>query len=261
MNREAQSIVVTLLGGALLRISLSDLFMRYVKEAMQPFLIASAIVLLVIGLYPVVSELLWPRRAAAAQPDAGELSAAGAGAETLVVTGSDGHDGHGHGHEHGGPRIAWLLLLPVLAIFLVAPPALGSYAASRGSVAVPESTDSNLGALPEGEVALSLVDYANRAVWDDGRTLQGRTVELTGFVTPATDGKSWFVTRMMMSCCAADASAVLVEVQGVPAPDKDTWVSVRGTYTTYPGAKEAGAAVIAASSVEQVRQPADPYEG
>ncbi|WP_331272971.1 TIGR03943 family putative permease subunit [Motilibacter deserti] len=259
MNREAQSIVVTLLGGALLRISLSDLFMRYVKEAMQPFLIASAIVLLVIGLYPVVSELLWPRKAVAGAADASELSAAGEGAATLVETGTAVHEGHGH--EHGGPRIAWLLLLPVLAIFLVAPPALGSYAASRSSVAVPESTNSNLAALPEGEVPLTLVEYANRAVWDDGRTLQGRTLELTGFVTPATDGKSWFVTRMMMSCCAADASAVLVEVQGEPAPEKDTWVTVRGTYTTYAGAKEAGAAVIAAASVEQVDQPADPYEG
>lgn len=116
--------------------------------------------------------------------------------------------------------------------------------------------------LPAGDVAeLSLTDYADRAVWDAGRTLAGHTVQLTGFVTVSDDGSIWWVTRMVLSCCAADAVPVLIEVQGGPAPDKDSWVTVRGTYTTYAGAKEAGAAVIAATSVQQVDQPAEPYEG
>ncbi|HEX6245842.1 MAG TPA: hypothetical protein VFZ61_33185, partial [Polyangiales bacterium] len=42
------------------------------------------------------------------------------------------HD-HGHGHDHGHhePRVGWLLILPVLGLLLVAPPALGSYAAGQ----------------------------------------------------------------------------------------------------------------------------------
>ena len=51
---------------------------------------------------------------------------------------------HGRRHDHGGhgPRVAWLLLLPVLTIFLVAPPALGSYAALDDADSVPQPSAS-----------------------------------------------------------------------------------------------------------------------
>src|SRR5690606_39467325 len=67
-------------------------------------LFRSGLVLVVLGALVVAADL----RAAARGED-----------------GEQGHDGHDHGHDHhGGPRVAWLLVLPVVAVFVVAPPAL-----------------------------------------------------------------------------------------------------------------------------------------
>ena len=45
--------------------------------------------------------------------------------------------GHAHGHEHGhegeGIGVGWLLLAPVAALLLVAPPALGSFGVDRAA--------------------------------------------------------------------------------------------------------------------------------
>ena len=84
----------------------------------------------------------------------------------------DGHDG-GHGHEHGGhhggaghddghghhePRVGWLLILPVLGLLLVAPPALGAFSADQaGSVLASTQQDSDFPPLPVGDPAPSTV--------------------------------------------------------------------------------------------------------
>ncbi len=49
MNREAQSVVLLLVGGAVLRISVSDIYLRYVKEGLRPFLIVSGALLVAIA--------------------------------------------------------------------------------------------------------------------------------------------------------------------------------------------------------------------
>src|SRR4029453_8522269 len=85
-----------------------------------------------------------------------------------------GHDDHGHGHSHE-PWVGWLLILPVFALLLVAPPALGSFAASRSGTALQEVSD--FPKLPPGDPArISVLDYASRAVFDEGRSLGERRV-------------------------------------------------------------------------------------
>ncbi|MER6688603.1 TIGR03943 family putative permease subunit [Streptomyces minutiscleroticus] len=59
--------------------------------------------------------------------------------------------------------------------------------------------------------------------------MAGRTLRLTGFVT-RSDGGTWHVARLLVSCCAADARALKVEVRGAGAPAADTWVTVTGTW-------------------------------
>src|SRR5690606_33403911 len=110
VNRIAQGLVLVLLGAAALGSSaFSELYLNYVQAAFRPFLIAAGLVLVVLGALVVAADL----RAAARGED-----------------GEQGHDGHDHGHDHhGGPRVAWLLVLPVVAVFVVAPPALGAYTA------------------------------------------------------------------------------------------------------------------------------------
>jgi uncharacterized membrane protein YcgQ (UPF0703/DUF1980 family) len=84
---------------------------------------------------------------------------------------------------------------------------------------------------------------------------------MTGFVTPRLDGK-WYLTRMHIVCCAADAQTAMVEIEAAGAtPTRDTWLTVTGTWlpSTDPDPLRA-VARLAATSVHDVPQPADPYE-
>ncbi len=201
MNKQAQAVIMLLFGGAVLKASLSDLYLRYVKEGLRPFLIAAGALLVAAA----VLTLWYDLRGRA--------------------------DAHGHHHE---PKVGWLLLLPVLGLLLVAPPALGSYAAGQaGTVLTAPAGESDYPALPPGDpVDLGMLDYASRAVFDEGRSLTGRNLRLTGFLTPGPDGEP-MLARMVMSCCAADGRPIKVALSGdapaaVPA---DTWVQVVGAWT------------------------------
>ncbi|GAA3212237.1 TIGR03943 family putative permease subunit [Dactylosporangium siamense] len=220
MNRQAQAVILLLLGGAVLRASVTDQYLNYVKPGLRGFLIAAAVLLLLTG-----AAALWQG----------------------MRTGSpapDGHD-HDHDHEHGhaddedghghhSPRVAWLLLLPALGLLLVAPPALGSYAAGRTGTAL--TAPSDFAPLPAGDpVRIGLLDYASRAIFDQGRSLGDRRVQLTGFVMPGPDGTT-ILTRMIVSCCAADARPIKVALGGdLPPgiagdPNEEQWFEVVGVY-------------------------------
>jgi uncharacterized repeat protein (TIGR03943 family) len=204
VNRQAQAVIMLLFGGAILKASITDMYLRYVKEGLRPFLIAAGLLLVTAA----IMTLWYDLRARPAQ-----------------------HDDHSHHHE---PKVGWLLILPVLGLLLVAPPALGSYAAGQaGSVLSAQTSDSDYPALPPGDpVNVSLLDYASRAVFDSGKSLTGRTIRLTGFVTPGPDGRP-MLARMVLSCCAADGRPIKVGLTGdtpntVPA---DTWIQADGVYT------------------------------
>ena len=237
MNRTAQGVVLLLFGGAILRASVTDLYLRYVKEGLRPFLIAAGILLVAAAVATLWYELRGGRAA-------GEHSDGG---------------GHGDGHGHAEPRVAWLLVLPVFALLLVAPPALGSYAANRAGTALQETSD--FPPLPPGDpVAVSVVDYATRAVYDEGRSLAGRTVRITGFVMVGDDGAP-YLARMTLSCCAADARPIKIGLDGAAVPSglaADTWLEVLGRYTPRSTKDSVNDGVIPYLEVAEVRQVAAP---
>jgi hypothetical protein len=106
VRRYGSAVLLLLVGGAVLRISLfSELYLRYVQPALRPYLVISGGLLMLLGSVAAVRGM----RHGEEDPD----------------------EDHGHGHAHGGPRIAWLLTLPALALLLFPPPALGSYSAAR----------------------------------------------------------------------------------------------------------------------------------
>ncbi|MFD7939807.1 TIGR03943 family putative permease subunit [Streptomyces sp. NPDC059755] len=175
-----------------------------------------------------------------------------------------GHGGHeGHGHDHSRvPRVAWLLFLPVLSLLFYAPPALGSYTASREPAKAVAVQDDAFDPLPAtSPLPITLTDFTQRVQQDRSRAIRGRAVVMTGFVTPAPGKRDgWYLTRIIVNCCAADASSVKVLVRGIAAPKADTWVNVTGTWQGSGTLGTSSAAVaLDARGVQKVRKPSNAY--
>jgi len=204
VKRELHALVLALVGGTLLKLALTGDYKNYVRVGLKPYLIAAAVVVLA-----VAALSLWQ-----------------------AVAARRAGDDHGHSHGHGWFDVAWLLVVPMLTLLLLAPPPLGSFSANRSGTALGAAPSAQLAPLPEGDpVRLSILDYASRAIFDHGQSLNGRQITLSGFVLPGNGG-TWYLTRMVITCCAADAQPIKVGLTGgVPAGLKaNDWIKVTGTY-------------------------------
>ncbi|MFG2464907.1 TIGR03943 family putative permease subunit [Streptomyces canus] len=231
MNRQAQSAVLFVLGAALLHAGLTDLYLRYVKAGLRPLVLAAGVVLIATAL-----ATAWYEWRARAEEDE---------------------------HAHREPRVSWLLVLPLFALILVAPPALGSYSAMRTGTALQQSY--GYAKLPQsGPVRLGLADYAGRAVYEHGRGLEGRQIVITGFVALDHSGAPYLV-RMALNCCAADAQPVKVGLTGQipPVLKPDGWLQVTGTYTAKRTKDTVNGGPIPYLEITQAKPvptPHDPYD-
>jgi uncharacterized repeat protein (TIGR03943 family) len=232
--------VLALVGATVLRLSFTDMMLSYVKPGMRPFLLASGVALVILGLLSVILDAREP---------------------AAVAAGSVQRDDAEHDHAHGAPRAAWLLVIPVFLVFVVAPPALGAFSADRVPSALPGPGEWTMDPLPDKDpVPLALDDYGYRATWDGGGTLADRRVELTGFVT-SSDREGWYLNRLQLSCCAADARVTRVLVTGADQPAADAWVTVVGRYAPPLDAdSDEPIPVVDAESVTVVSKPDNPYE-
>ncbi|MFE7957039.1 TIGR03943 family putative permease subunit [Streptomyces sp. NPDC057413] len=236
MNRQAQAVVMFLVGAVTLHAGFTDLYLRYVKAGLRPLLLAAGAVLV-------------------------------AGAAAVVWYEVKSRSGRGRcadaPHGHREPRVAWLLLIPLLALILVAPPALGSFSAMRAGTALQQPY--GYPKLPASDpVRISLVDYAGRAVYDHGRSLGKRRVQITGFVALDAQGAPYLV-RMSLNCCAADAQPVKLALTGdiPPVLQPDTWLRVTGTYTpkqTRDPVNHRPIPYVRVTEAVPVPAPRDPYD-
>ena len=229
MKRALQAALLALTGAGLLQVALfTEVFLRYVKEGMRPLLIASGVVLLLLGL-------------------------------------AEGWTAYRHrsSHDPHVPRTAWLLFLPALSLLLYAPPELGSYTASREAPkAVAATPEDGFDPLPAtSPLPITLGDFASRVQQDRTQAIARRPVTMTGFVTPASAKDEWYLTRLILSCCAADAQSMKVKVYGVAPPKADTWVSVTGTWHA-AGALGTPSAEVAldAHSLKRIDRPSNGYQ-
>jgi uncharacterized repeat protein (TIGR03943 family) len=260
VNRQAQAIVMFLIGGAVLRAGTTDLYLRYVKAGLRPLLLLSGVVLIVAAVATIWYERRRPRTAEDVEPGLHDEKRQLHDEKRVHDEEPELHKGH----VHREPRVSWLLVLPLLALILVAPPALGSYSAMRAGTAL-QQQPWGYPALPAGDpLRLNLADYAGRAVYDHGRSLADRPIKVTGFVALDRGGTPYLV-RIALNCCAADGQPVKIGLSGElpPVLQPDTWLEVTGTYTKKRTKDPVNGRVIPFIDVNRadpIPAPKDPYD-
>ncbi len=341
VNKEAQSVVVTLMGGLLISITVSGRYTSYVRPGFAPLLLIAGAILVVVGVWSLLGTIrraVRTDRDAIAQAVAGpprlagpdEIAAAvavtaagapvlttagaAAGSTVAIPAGSTPSGGRTrrsaaddeHGHHHGRARAPWLILAPVVVLLVMAPDALGADAVahSAGSQAVAglnvappvkvggqdaaggggggyafndgsgkgagtaayakQRPTMQFAALPAGpDPTVGLKEFVMRALYEADDTVVNTPVTVTGFIAAAGDGYTdgYSIARMVISCCAADATPMRVHVPGGAAPvPENQWVTV--VITAVPDtAEEANDYVPSVKVVSMVTasQPADPY--
>jgi len=249
VRREAQNILLVLLGGALLEIALNGTYLRYVKPTQRPWLIVAGATMVVLAVVAIAKDIR------AGRPTS-------VGEDPSLV--ADATSGHSH-----RTRSTWMLVLPVLTIFLVAPPALGADAVNRsngGTAAGGQNqraiVKTDFPPLPAGAVVpMSVSEVVTRASSDATNSLNGRTVALMGFVVRTNAGV--YLVRLVIACCAADAFPVKTKLDGanLSALKNDEWIETTGIVQPDSATSANGfTPTLAMSSLRQVPAPADPYE-
>lgn len=274
MRREARGAILGLVAILLLRLSLTDDYLLYVKSAMRPFLIISGVLLAglaaidVLGLRPGSDE---DDSHAGQERDGHPHAGHAGGADDDILVAPEGHADHGRG------LLPWLLVAPFVLVFAVGPQPLGAFLAERNSnaqreqpVAASTSQQGSTGAfaypdLPDpvnGAVEIDIAEFANRVVYDTARQMDGVLVRMDGFVAADKkgDGSTFLLTRFQLSCCAADGVPVSVRVRGLDQiPPTDTWLSVEGFWIPHTTENVPEIDDFEAESVQQIPAPADPY--
>ena len=100
MSRETENTVLLLVGISMAMISVSGAFIRYVKPGLLPWLVASAVLLVGLAFVAIIGDI---RRGAPRT--------------------SEGPGDHGQTHSHR-PVIAWSLVVPIVVLIFITPPAL-----------------------------------------------------------------------------------------------------------------------------------------
>jgi uncharacterized repeat protein (TIGR03943 family) len=226
----AGGTITLLVSAALLRLGLTDAYQRYVREELGPFLVAAGAALLVLGVVTLVRALR-----------------------------KNGDDDHGDDHSEG-LGAGWLLLAPIAALLLVAPPTLGSFGVDHAAAVVIRPGDRVFDRLPRGQdpVPMTLLEFNQRAFDHGGSSFNRAPVELAGFVADDAPG-GFRLARYQIACCAADAAPVVVDVTGIrgEVPPRDQWLVVTGLFTSHG---HGDVPELAATSVVAIDAPEDPYE-
>lgn len=149
----------------------------------------------------------------------------------------------------------WLLVAPIVLALMVPAPSLGALAVknkSAGRNAAP------IGAgLAGGTVRLFEIAWAGESARYAKQVgiKSGDAVDFIGIVVKSGRDGRMLVARFFVTCCAADATAYTLTVNGAPSMPTDTWVRVQGHLTGRPGA----GLQVAADSVAKIDEPSDPY--
>jgi uncharacterized repeat protein (TIGR03943 family) len=224
MTARSRAAICLIMSVLLLRLAITGQHRKFVRPGLGPWLLLSGIVL---GIATVVSY-----RNSHAEQD---------------------HDDH----EHATPRVGAALLGVAAVLFIVAPGSLGSYGLRNGNAAATRPASSSYAPLDRAaETPLSIKDFVGRAFEADSATLTDAPVRLTGFIDDSTHSELR-LARYQIACCAADAQAAIVRLDGAPRPPgHGIWVQVTGTFAGLHNKMP----TVAVSSLTIIDEPTEPYE-
>ena len=243
MSRETENTLLLLVGISIAMITVTGAFTRYVKPGLLPWLAASAALLIVLALAAIIGDV---RRGGARTSD------------SAAITRDDGHS-----HRTG---MVWLLLVPILVLIFVTPPALRPSAAAPSVTAVSNDVlNRAFPPLPPGRAPeLSLPEVLMREAQDTTGALTNRTITVTGFVLNEAQGVD--LGRIVIICCAADAQLARIHLRGPAAaqaaglPD-NTWLRVEGEVIAAPRQPHSVTIpTLQATAVTRIDAPANPYD-
>lgn len=227
MSRGTQHVVLLLVGLSVAMMLARGSYLNYVKPSLWPWLLIAAVVLVVLGAAGVVHELR-----NASTPD------------------------HGHVHRNW---LTWVLLVPIAMIAFIVPPPLDAAGANPPPpVSAPQARP--FPPLPDGPAPeVPLPEAVMRAAADSEKSLDNRTITLTGFVVH-TRGRV-DLGRVVIVCCAADAQLARVHLQG-PGVDvaEDTWLRVVGRIEAGSSHPDDGfVPTMTVTEVQRIDKPKNTY--
>ncbi|MDY6995221.1 MAG: TIGR03943 family protein [Actinomycetota bacterium] len=237
MTRETENAILLLVGVSTLIIAVTGTFTRYVKPSLLPWLLASAVLLIGLALVSIVRD---------------------------IRSGPSDSADHQHDHKHRS-GVLWLLLIPVALLGFVVPPAIGPQTTRPAVREVSaEVLQRPFPPLPaERAPELALPEVLVRIAQDSADTLDGRLITVTGFTMK--DGDQVQLGRVVILCCAADASLARIDLDGPEAataaalPD-GTWVRVEGTIPAGQGdPTRRSTPAMQVSAVQEIEPPDNPY--
>jgi uncharacterized repeat protein (TIGR03943 family) len=235
MTRETENAVLLLVGITTGIITITGAYTRYVKPSLLPWLAASAILLIALALVSIIRDI---RRGSADVP----------------------HD-DGHGHRASA---VWLLVVPIAVLGFIVPPAIAPEAAAPTAVEVStEVLKRPFPPLPnERAPSLALPEVLVRIARDSANTLDGRLITVTGFTFKA-DGRT-DLARVVIICCAADATLARIRLTGPAAPQManypdNTWLRVEAKVPAGQQWSRGTIPVMEVYSESRIDPPANPY--
>lgn len=197
------------------------------------------------------------------------LSLAAVGYGVLALRGTSGRQLTGL--EAAG---SFALIVPILAVLVVPKAELGAQAArkkdtNRGVAVATLSKAQKAAARDAASVAaaeqsqIAKIDFltlgsvtTDPAYAKDIGIKPGTRVRFSGFTVRTGKPGQFQLARFLISCCAADAVPVFIEVDagGAEIPPDNAWLDVTGEL-----AKRRGKFVVAAESMAPIEQPSSPY--
>jgi len=183
------------------------------------------------------------------------------------------HSHHDHAHEHDQERAVspvnlLIMLIPLLVGILIPARPLGASSISTKGFTTSSALISSQAASHEFETESEQRDILDWVtlfdVEDDLKPLMGQQASVVGFVyfDERLPKGQFFVSRIVVSCCAADGFPVvmIVDWPETASLKQDTWVRVSGPVDqTYFDQQPQAIPFIHAKTVEIVPQPAYPY--